>query len=178
MKSFAANFIGLFLAAILCMGLFTGCSFKKETKEYVFSHVYIGAQTLLEENKNSNHCEDIYLNEDGSLTLVLTEAQRKSWADTTFSDIVLFGMKQAGITVTYSDDYTSLELCAPQDILTASAPMLQTFAWRAELVQVLNGTEDWSITVTLKDSETGAIVKEFHLPEDEFDWSFLTMESD
>ena len=57
--------------------LLAACSGKGGTTAYTFHDVYIGADYLVENRRDIPDCEDIYLNEDGSLTLVLTEAQRR-----------------------------------------------------------------------------------------------------
>lgn len=164
----------LFLSAtILCGLLLSGCSHQRETKSYTFHDVYIGAEYLIENHKNSVSCEDIYLNEDGSLTLVLTESQRKHWADPSQTEAMLIPLKMMGIEISYSDDYTKMTISAPDGVAEAAAPMICNFAWMAELYQVLNGSETWSLEVTVINSDTGQTIQQLNLPEDELDWSFI-----
>lgn len=164
----------LFLSsAILCGLLLSGCSHHKETKSYTFHDVYIGAESLVETHKNSRSCEDIYLNEDGSLTLVLTESQRKKWAEPGQTEAMLIPLKMMGVEISYSDEYTKMTISAPGGVAEAAAPMICNFAWAAELYQILNGSETWSLEVTVINSDTGKPIQQFNLPEDELDWSFI-----
>ncbi len=166
--------LSLFLSTIILCGLlFLGCSDQKETKSYTFHDVYIGAEYLLETHKNSTSCEDIYLNEDGSLTLVLTEFQRKHWADPSQTEAMLIPLKMMGVEIFYSDDYAKMTISAPDGVSEAAAPMICNFAWTAELYQILNGSEPWSLEVTVINSDTGKIIQQLNLPEDELDWSFI-----
>lgn len=164
----------LFLSGLMVCGLLlSSCSNQGETKAYTFHDVYIGAEHLVENHKNSTDCEDIYLNEDGSLTLVLTEAQRKKWADPSQTEGMLIPLKMMGVEISYSDDYTKMEVSAPDGVAEAASPMICNFAWAAELHQVLNGTQDWSLEVTVINSDTGETVQQLNLPKDELDWSFI-----
>lgn len=166
--------LSLFLSTIILCGLLlSGCSHQKETKSYTFHDVYIGVEYLLETHKNSTSCEDIYLNEDGSLTLVLAESQRKHWADPSQTEAMLIPLKMMGIENSYSDDYTKMTISAPDGVAEAAAPMICNFAWMAELYQILNGSETWSLEVTVINSDTGKIIQQLNLPEDELDWSFI-----
>lgn len=164
----------LVLCVMMVSGLLlTGCADHGETKAYTFHDVYVGAQSLIESHKNSNRCEDIYLNEDGSMTLVLTERQRKKWADSSDIEAMLIPMKMMGLSVEYSEDYTQLTISAPDGVAEAASPMILNFAWVAELHQILGGVEDWSLEVTVINSDTGEIVQHVNLPEEELDWSFV-----
>lgn len=166
--------LSLFLSsATLCSLLLSGCASQQETKAYTFHDVYIGAASLVESHKDGKSCEDIYLNEDGSLTLVLTESQRKRWADPSQTEAMLVVLKMMGIEIFYSDEYTKMNIFAPDGVAEAAAPMICNFAWAAELYQVLNGTENWSLEVTVINSDTGQTVQQLTLPEDELDWSFI-----
>lgn len=154
--------------------LLTGCAGAGEAQTYILPNVYTDAQALINDNKGTNRCEDIYLNEDGSLTLVLTEKQRKSWADPRDTErIILPAMKMLGISIEYSDDYTELTCSAPGEVAVAAAPMIRSFAWEAELIQILGGAETWSLKVTVINKDTGEIEQQVTLPEEELDWSFL-----
>lgn len=166
-----------FLSVIMICGLLiSGCSYQKEMKTYTFHDLYIGAEYLVENHKNSTSCEDIYLNGDGSLTLVLTESQRKRWADPSQTETMLIPLKMMGVDISYSDKYTKMTISAPDGVAQAAAPMICNFAWQAELYQILNGTEDWSLEVTVINSDTGKTIQQLNLPEDELDWSFIESE--
>lgn len=158
---------------VLCSVFLAGCSGQKNTEAYTFKDVYIGKDYLLDTFKNSNDCEDIYLNDDGSLTLVLTESQRRKWADMGKTETMLIPLKMMGVEISYSDDYTKMEVSAPDGVAEAASPMICNFAWAAELHQVLNGTQDWSLEVTVINSDTGETVQQLNLPKDELDWSFI-----
>lgn len=164
----------LILSVIMVLSLLlTGCADHGETKTYIFHDVYVGAESLIESHKNNGSCEDIYLNEDGSLTLVLTERQRKKWADSRETEAMLIPMKMMGVAVEYSEDYTQLTISAPGGVAEAASPMILNFAWVAELHQILGGVEDWSLEVTVINSDTGETVQHVNLPEEELDWSFV-----
>lgn len=158
---------------LLCGLLLCGCSRREDARAYTFRDVYIGAEHLIETHKNSRDCEDIYLNEDGSLTLVLTESQRKKWADPGETEAILIPLKLMGVSIEYSDDYTKMTVSAPDGVAEAASPMICNFAWQAELCQILGGAEDWSLEVTVVNSDTGKIVQQVVLPEEELDWSFM-----
>ena len=165
-------------AAVLCVFLLAvglaGCSGHGSTKTYILPDVYVDGEDLVKRNKDTDSCEDIYLNDDGSLTLVLTEAQRKRWSDHKEIEAQLSLMsKLSGITIRFSDAYTKMEVSAPRDVARAAAPMAYSFAWVAELCQILNGAETWSLQVTISESESGTVLQEAILPEDQLDWSFL-----
>lgn len=162
------------LPVILGNLLLSGCSHQQEPKAYTFHDVYIDAEALIENHKNSTSCEDIYWNEDGSLTLLLTESQRKRWADPSQTEAMLIPLNMMGVTVSYFDDYKKMTISAPDGVAEAAAPMIGTFAWTAELYQVLNGTENWSLEVTVINSDTGKITQQRNLPEDDLDWRFIT----
>lgn len=160
--------------ALFCL-LLSGCSIKEpETEVYVLPNVYVGARALIDGNKNSNRCEDIYQNEDGSLTLVLTERQREKWtAPGEIETVFLPLLKGMGISIEYSDDYTQMSISAPGGVAKAASPMIHSFAWHAELVQILGGAENWSLEVTVVNQDTGEIEQQVTLPDEELDWSFL-----
>ena len=163
-----------FLPVLMACGLLlSGCSHREETKTYIFHDVYIGAEYLMENHKNSTSCEDIYLNEDGSLTLVLTESQRKKWADPSQTETMLLPLKMMGVDISYSDEYTKMTISAPDGVAEAASPMICNFAWQAELYQILNGAENWSLEATVINSDTGKTIQQLNLPEDELDWSFI-----
>ncbi len=164
----------LYLILMIFCGLaLSGCSRAKDARSYIFHDVYVGAEFLIDSHKNSTACEDIFLNADGSLTLTLTEAQRKQWADPRQIEHMLVLMKQLGVDVVYSDDYTKMHISAPDGVANAATPMLSNFAWFAELYQILNGSESWSLEVTVINCDTGETIQQLHLPEDALDWSFL-----
>lgn len=158
---------------LVCTTLFSGCVKHGEAKEYIIPDVYVNGKELVTSNKGTNSCVDIFLNPDDSLTLVLTESQRQKWANPSQPKITLAMMKKMGVSIKYSKDYTELNVTAPPGIAEAASPMLSSFVWQAELFQVLNGTTDWSLKVTVQDNETGKIWQEVTLPEEELDWSFL-----
>lgn len=157
--------------SVFCGLLLSGCSQQEEAKSYTFHDVYIGAEYLIETDHSD--CEDIYLNEDGSLTLVLTESQRKEWTDPSQTEAILIPLKLMGVAVQYSDDYMELTISAPDGVAEAASPMILNFAWQAELYQVLNGVENWSLEVTVINSDTGKTVQQATLPEEKLDWSFV-----
>lgn len=153
--------------------LLAACAGKGGTTAYTFHDVYIGADYLVENRRDIPDCEDIYLNEDGALTLVLTETQRRRWADPSQTEALLVPLKLMGIAVEYTDDYTALTISAPDGAAEAASPMILNFAWQAELYQVLNGAADWSLKVTVVNRDTGEIVQQVTLPEEKLDWNFV-----
>ena len=78
-----------------------------------------------------------------------------------------------GISIEYSDDYTHMSISAPEGVAQAASPMIHSFAWHAELVQILGGAENWFLEVTVVNQDTGEIEQQATLPEEELDWSFL-----
>ncbi len=164
--------LALFLGAVMLCVLLSGCGQTKETKAYAFHDVYIGAEYLLN-NHDRSSCEDMYLNEDGSLTMVLTEAQRKHWANPRQVEAILLPLQMMGVSISYHQDYTQMTVSAPDGVAEAAAPMICNFAWVAELYQVLNGNESWSLDVTVINSDTGQILQQVTLPDEELDWSFI-----
>ncbi len=165
----------------LCLGfllvsslVLSSCSGHKETTTYTFPDVYVGASDLVKNYQNSGRCEDIYENEDGSLTLVLTERQRKQWADTNETKVFLALLNQMGVEISYSDDYRKMSISAPDGVAEAASPMILNFAWKAEQQQILNGAKDWSLEVTVINRDTGAVTQQVTLPEEELDWSFVS----
>ena len=158
----------------LCFLWLPGCAAEGEAQTYILPDVYVDAQALIDDNKGSNRCEDIYLNEDGSLTLVLTERQRKWWADPgDMEHTILPVMKMMGVSIEYSDDYTEMTCSAPDGVAEAASPMIRSFAWQAELIQILGGSETWSLEVTVVNKDTGEIEQKATMPVEELDWSYL-----
>lgn len=160
---------------VICGVLLSGCAGGGGPVAYTFHDLYISADYLIQEHQNSGDCEDIYLNEDGSLTLVLTEGQRRQWADPGQTEALLFPLKLMGVSAAYADGYTRLTVSAPEEVAEGASPMLLHLAWQAELYQVLNGTEEWSLEVTVLNSDTGETVQSAVLPEEDLDWSFAGM---
>lgn len=171
-KSFRASLSALMLSALLL----SGCAQQEKTKTYTFHDVYVGAEGLVKENKNTSSCEDIYLNEDGSLSLVLTDKQRKKWQSPQRTESLLAAMKMMGVDIDYSEDYTKMTISAPAGVAEAASPMILNFAWVAEKYQILNGAESWSLEVTVINTDDGKIVQQVTLPQDELDWSFIESE--
>lgn len=159
------------LVVFMVCTILSGCSMQQSYETYVFPDVYVDAEQLVKDIKGKK-CKDIYENEDGSVTVVLTEEQRENWLRGINTDFRL--TKQMGIlSIECSKDYKNLTARLPEKIAEGAAPMIQSYVWCAEMAQILSGSEDWSVEVTIIENETNKIQYQGTLPEDELDWSFL-----
>lgn len=167
--------LGGALALSLVAGFHLYVNSHESTREYVIRDVYVDKDIFIKENRQN--CEDIYGNSDGSITMVLTDWQRKEWLDMGAVENQLRVNNQlisdGSLKIEYSDDYRKLTMWLPEEIAYASAPMIQFYAWSAELYQIFSGVEDWSLEVTVIETETERIYLEALLPEDELDWGFI-----
>ena len=167
--------IGGTLALSLVLGLCLYVNSLEYTREYVIRDVYVDKEFFMKENKQN--CEDIYGNSDGTITMVLTDRQRKKWLDMGMVENQLRLINQlisdGDIKIEYSDDYRKLTMWLPEEIAYASAPMIQSYAWSAELYHILSGVEDWSLEVTVIETETKHTYFKAMLPADGLDWSFI-----
>lgn len=73
----------------------------------------------------------------------------------------------------YSDDYTKMTISAPEVVTGTAAPIIDNFAWAAELYQILNGAESWSPEVIVINSDIGKNIQQLNLLEGKLDWSFI-----
>lgn len=160
------------LVAILTL-TFTSLFFilTDKPQEYVFTNAYINTQNWVTTyGDDTDACKEIYLNQNGDLVMVLTSDQKAEFLKYDITKTP--GISTVGATLTFSNNYKTLEVVGEQDQLNIENSV-RTAIFNAQFLQVLNsGTQDWELEVIVKDRNTNSVIRTYSLPQEPLNWNF------
>ena len=182
------NRIGLFFLILILASAICACGARinnnserqaNSSKEYHLTRFlgsYEEMESFMEEALKNDFCNKIYLNEDETiLTIEATEKQREKWVESAVTKIedAVKGVPLAdGFTVDLNPEYTECLIHASGNRNIKS--MTQTcmvILMEAEIYQVFNGIENWSVKYVIVDSDIGEEILNVDFPKESIDYS-------
>ncbi|RDU23791.1 hypothetical protein [Anaerosacchariphilus polymeriproducens] len=172
------KFIKVGVICILLMLICSGCNMK--TKKYLIPSTALFAQTngqdglvskIKEMNKDQKFCTDIRKTDDGGVLLVLTEEQKKNMQSQYLKNMKKFadGIKGLGDTIEINKDYTEITYYATfKTFSTLDIGAVMFYLAGYQCLQIPEKGE-WSLNVTIINSETNKIVKQIEFPKENLD---------
>jgi len=129
------------------------------------------AEMFKESNTNSIYANSIYANEDGSITFEMNEKQLQRNLDK-FNDNLKENIetaKQSGIKVEVGDHYQAITFEFTNEVLNMFTTFYVTTASNVIALQMMSGEEpdNWNLQIKIVDENTGKIIKEGTIPEEE-----------
>lgn len=163
--SWKKRLIPVLLAAVILCGCGTSSvrsgSAPKGTKEYVITNYY-GTQEAGEDyvrkSENNKQCEKAVLDEKGCIHIYATDKQADTWRKNSKDslDEIENSSSTGNIDYDFNGDYTKLIITAPKGCRIRNlVTVLHQAVFAAELYQVFNGKEDWSLEVIIVNADNG-----------------------
>ena len=138
---------------------------------YVISGVFSDEKTYIEEIREANICEYIYINADGNADIKVTEEQREEWlknAKKNIEAILDRTEEESMCEFKFNQDYTVLESSADKEYSGQTyVEDLMNLIYNAEIEQIFSGAEDWSINIIIRNMRTGAEIINVNYPQEE-----------
>ena len=138
---------------------------------YVISGVFSDEKTYIEEIREANICEYIYINADGNADIKVTEEQREEWlknAKKNIEAILDRTEEESMCEFRFNQDYTVLESSADKEYSGQTyVEDLMNLIYNAEIEQIFSGAEDWSINIIIRNMRTGAEIINVNYPQEE-----------
>ena len=138
---------------------------------YVISGVFSDEKTYIEEIREANICEYIYINADGNADIKVTEEQREEWlknAKKNIEAILDRTEEESMCEFKFNQDYTVLESSADKEYSGRTyVEDLMNLIYNAEIEQIFSGAEDWSINIIIRNMRTGAEIINVNYPQEE-----------
>lgn len=128
------------------------------------------AKEQINEYKKAGYCTAGYIAEDDSYAEIrLTEWQRRKWLKGLYEQVADF-LKRANeinhMGIEVSSDMKEFTVYADREVnFQTLATYLGIIAWDIEMIQILNGEEDWGFEFTVKDMKTEKVVCQTMFPE-------------
>jgi len=128
-------------------------------------------ELIAESNENNQFANSIYANEDGSITFEMNEKQLQRNLDK-FNDNLKENIetaKQSGIKVEVGDHYQAITFEFTNEVLNMFTTFYVTTASNVIALQMMSGEEpdNWNLQIKIVDENTGKIIKEGTIPEEE-----------
>ena len=145
---------------------------------YVISGVFSDEKTYIEEVREANICEYIYINKYGYADVKVTEKQRKEWVRTAEEKINKILEKTADeekCNFKFNEDYTVLmsEVQSQYTLQTYAEDMV-SLIYNAEIIQIFSeNKETWSVNVVIENMDTGKELVNIQYPQED-----LNLEAD
>ena len=138
---------------------------------YVISGVFSDEKTYIEEIREANICEYIYINADGNADIKVTEEQREEWlknAKKNIEAILDRTEEESMCEFKFNQDYTVLESSADKEYSGRTyVEDLMNLIYNAEIEQIFSGAEDWSINIIIRNMRTGSEIINVNYPQEE-----------
>ena len=126
---------------------------------YVITGIYDDVKEYVFDLRETEKCEYIFENEQGEIVVKVTPEQREEWLMD--AQIVIDGVLQSIVEkdlykYELSEDYTELycEVSKESDGYDYTADLI-LLLYNAELYQIFNGVEEWSIHVVIINMDNG-----------------------
>ncbi|WP_075679683.1 hypothetical protein [Roseburia sp. 831b] len=138
---------------------------------YVISGVFSDEKTYIEEVREANICEYIYINADGNADIKVTEEQREEWLKNAKKNIEVIldrTEEESMCEFKFNQDYTVLESSADKEYSGRTyVEDLMNLIYNAEIEQIFSGAEDWSINIIIRNMRTGFEIINVNYPQEE-----------
>ena len=138
---------------------------------YVISGVFSDEKTYIEEIREANICEYIYINADGNADIKVTEEQREEWLKNAKKNIEVIldrTEEESMCEFKFNQDYTVLESSADKEYSGRTyVEDLMNLIYNAEIEQIFSGAEDWSINIIIRNMRTGSEIINVNYPQEE-----------
>lgn len=125
-------------------------------------------QTFIDGEKGNQTCTDIYLNADNAIEVVVTAEEKQNWIDRADMVIESFTgdtLNGQGYMIQINEDRNAMQIHGVAGLNTyqllndAMLVMLN-----AEIWQVLQGVDPWSVAFSVYDDNTGELLQEVNFP--------------
>ena len=139
------------------------------------------AEETVEEIRDGGNCLDIYENEDGTVTVEITEEQQKYWLNS--RGYMLEELQEQlqeydeNYRLEHNDSYTQVDAYYNLDLPVDKAVVYVRYAeFLCASYQIFSGVDDdkWKVTINVYNSDTGKLVKtgdsDVDLEYDDSDW--------
>lgn len=143
----------------------------KGTKEYVLSD-YFGTreagEDYIRKSENNGLCEKAELDRDGRIHIYATDDQADFWRKNSKEslDEIEDSSGNGNISYDFNKKYTKFTITAPKGCdIKKLATVFHQGVFAAEIYQVFNGNEDWSLQVVLINEDNGKTILKTTMPE-------------
>ena len=137
----------------------------------MISGVFSDEKTYIEEIREANICEYIYINADGNADIKVTEEQREEWLKNAKKNIEVIldrTEEESMCEFKFNQDYTVLESSADKEYSGRTyVEDLMNLIYNAEIEQIFSGAEDWSINIIIRNMRTGSEIINVNYPQEE-----------
>jgi len=124
-----------------------------------------------ESNKDDKYASDVYANDDGSITFKMNKEQLKN-SENKFTDNLTTNIeiaKEYGIIVTISDNKEVIYRCSSEIEVSDFIKVYVATVSTVITLKMISGedSDDWNLQIKVIDENTGRIIKEGTIPEEE-----------
>lgn len=159
-------------------------SSKENTTKVIFPEniINISGNTAEEfvtsvKNDSKGDYKEIYVNDDGTVTMVLSADQKSKWLETREEGLESFKeqleAKGKSYTMKWASDYTSVDVYYNLDLPTADAAIVILGGeLMCAMYQMFNGTnpDAWTVELSVYNSDTLKLVKAANCPQEKLSY--------
>lgn len=171
MKNRKRIIIMVIVAFIICVFGFCYFIFFRTERIFLSMMPVPDIQEQIDVHKELGYCMGGYVDENGTGAVIeVTKWQKKKWLDTLYEELADYLNNANEINhmkINMSSDTKQIVVYADKEVnYKTLATYLGAIVWNIEIIQVLNGEEDWSIEFVAKDIKTEEVIYQASFPEE------------